>query len=96
MELFEKAAILAEFWLEFRDDEDFAPFWKFNDVGGPLSHMINEGMVNEASPMGESMIDQTFKMFLELFEVTQDEVEALDEIDLTNILTFANEKKGLI
>ncbi len=93
MKLADKAQVVGQLWIEFRFDTDFAPFMKYNDLGCPLAHMLTEGIVKEVTPHGEQMINETFKMLLDLFEVTLEEWSELEDRRLTSLLDFANQKK---
>lgn len=93
MEFADKAGIVGQLWIEFRNDEDFSAFMEYNDLGCPLAYMVAEGIVKEVTPLGEEMISETYKMLLELLEVTEDEFAVLDEINLGSILVFAYHKK---
>lgn len=93
MEFADKAGIVGQLWIEFRNDEDFGAFMEYNDLGCPLAYMIAEGIVKEVTPLGEEMINETYKMLLELLDVTEADFEVLDEINLGSILVFAYNKK---
>ena len=36
-----KVAILADLWINYRDDEQFQDFIEYNDLGLPLGYLIN-------------------------------------------------------
>lgn len=93
MDFADKAGIVGQLWIEFRNDEDFTAFMDYNDLGCPLAYMVAEGIVKEVTPLGEEMINETYRMLLELLEVTDVEVDTLDEVTLTSILVFAYNKK---
>lgn len=93
MDFADKAGIVGQLWIEFRNDEDFTAFMDYNDLGCPLAYMVAEGIVKEVTPLGEEMINETYKMLLDLLEVTETEVEILDEVNLSSILVFAYNKK---
>lgn len=93
MDFADKAGIVGQLWIEFRNDEDFTAFMDYNDLGCPLAYMVAEGIVKEVTPLGEEMINETYKMLLDLLEVTDTEVEILDEVNLSSILVFAYNKK---
>jgi hypothetical protein len=93
MDFADKAGIVGQLWIEFRNDEDFGAFMEYNDLGCPLAYMIAEGIVKEVTPLGEEMINETYKMLLDLLEVTEDDFDVLDEINLGSILVFAYNKK---
>jgi hypothetical protein len=93
MEFADKAGIVGQLWIEFRNDEDFSAFMEYNDLGCPLGYMVAEGIVKEVSPLGEEMITETYKMLLDLLEVTEEDFAVLDEINLGSILVFAYNKR---
>jgi hypothetical protein len=93
MEFADKAGIVGQLWIEFRNDEDFTAFMEYNDLGCPLAYMVAEGIVKEVTPLGEEMINETYKMLLSLLEVTDEEIAVLDETSLGAILLFAYNKK---
>lgn len=93
MELADKAGIIGQLWIEFRNDEDFTAFMEYNDLGCPLAYMVAEGLIKELSPVGEEMLEETFKMFMQLINVTEEDINILPEINLGSILMFAYNKK---
>ena len=97
MDIVEKVGALSTLWVEFKEDEDFEAFVKYNDVGLPLAYFLEEGLCTELSPLGEQYITETFDMMLGLIEVTEEEIdEVLPEKNLGAILLFAyNKKQGL-
>lgn len=90
MEVSDKAGVLGQFWMEFRDDEILRPFVEFNDVGLPLSYFIASGIV-QMTPMAEEFIEETFGHFVSALEITEEELGELD--NLNDILDFARIKK---
>ena len=93
VEFADKAGILGTLWIEFRADEDFSDFIEYNDLGLPMSYMVAEGLIKEVSPTGESLIEETFNMFCELLEITEEDFDALEDINLGAVLMFAYNKK---
>jgi len=93
MDFADKTGILGQLWIEFRDDEDFKNFIEYNDIGLPMAYFTAHGLVKELTPMGEEMVKETFDMLATLLDVTDEEIEELDEINLDNLLTFAYNKK---
>jgi hypothetical protein len=94
MDLANKAGILGQLWIEFRNDEDFSAFMEYNDIGCPMAYMVAEGIVKELTPLGEEMLEETFKMFSNLIDVTEEEIDALPEINLVTVLQFGYNKKN--
>jgi len=74
-----KCQILAEIWLDYRDDEDFEDFIAYNDLGLPLAYAIVEGIV-ESTDMAERFIDESFSILLSGLEIEDTGFLDLDEI----------------
>lgn len=77
-EFSDKCGLLGELWINYKDDKDlggFKDFIDYNDIGLPLAYMIAEGLVNEATPMGEEYVNESFKMLLAGVSVDESEIE---------------------
>jgi len=86
----DKAAILSQFWMEFRDDEQLKDFVEFNDMGLPLAFFVASGIVQE-SPMAETYISETFNLFLVALEIEEQEIDGMET--LNDVLAYARSKK---
>jgi hypothetical protein len=94
IEIADKAGVLGQLWIDFREDEDFSEFMNYNDMGLPMSYMLASGLIKELTPLGEQYINESFDMFINLIEVTENEItDVLPEIDLGAILMFGYNKK---
>lgn len=58
-----KCEILAELWLDYRQDEEFKDFIEYNDLGLPLAYAIHNGIV-ESNGIAEGFIEETFTVLL--------------------------------
>jgi hypothetical protein len=58
-----RCKILAELWLNFRDDENFEDFITYNDLGLPLAYAIANGYV-ERTEKAQTFIDEAFELLL--------------------------------
>lgn len=58
-----KCVILADLWLNFRDDEQFQDFITYNDMGLPLAYALSEGIV-KGTDTSNKFIDETFDLLL--------------------------------
>ena len=59
----DKARILGELWLDYRDEEDFKDFINYNDLGLPLAYAIANGII-DSSEMAEKFVEETFNLLL--------------------------------
>ena len=96
MDIADKAGILGQLWIDYRDNEDFSVFMEYNDIGLPLSYVVAEGLVTALTPVGEDYINETIEMFFKLLEITEQEVDMLPKINLDSVLVFAHEKKNTL
>ena len=87
----DRCGILGQFWYEFRDDEELKPFIGYNDVGLPLAWFIATGVVTPL-PMAEEYVNETFALFLEAMEVSEDDVVDVDNLD--DLLAIVEDKKN--
>lgn len=74
-----KVAILAELWLDYRDDEEFTDFIEYNDLGLPLAYAISTNIV-KSTPTAEKFINETFELLLAGLEVEDTGFEDLAEV----------------
>ena len=93
MEFADKSGMLAQLWLEFKEDKDFSAFIEYNDIGLPLAYCHANGLVREVSDLGEQYIEETVDMFFKLLEITEEEVDAMEDQSLGAILTFGYSRK---
>jgi tetratricopeptide (TPR) repeat protein len=91
----EKASVISTLWIEFRKDEAYSDFMSYNDIGCPLAYNYTNGLATTLSDQGIKMIEETFAMFLDIVDVTEDEIDAvLPDKNLGAILVFSHMKKS--
>jgi len=93
LNLADKSGIMAELWMNYRDDKNFSDFFGYNDIGLPISYYLAEGLITELSPLGEQYILETCDMFLAMLDVTEEDVDSLVDINLDAVLKLSTEKK---
>lgn len=74
-----RCEILAELWLNYRDDEEFADFVAYNDLGLPLAYAIKSDIVHTA-PIGEQMVNETFDILISALELEDTGFDSLEEM----------------
>lgn len=74
-----QAIILADLWLNYRQDEEFKDFVDYNDIGLPLSYIVSNGIV-ELTPMAEKFIRETFDLLLAGLGLEDTGFELLDDL----------------
>jgi hypothetical protein len=67
-----KVNILAELWMEYRDESNLEELFKYGDLGFPLSYAISEGIVN-SSPLAEQYIEEMWELLMAQFQINNSE-----------------------
>lgn len=83
--------ILSDLWQNHREDEEFAQFIEYNDLGLPMAYCLAEGLVNEISDTGKPYILETFNILLAALSVDIDKLD--DDTTLTDLFDMAEGKK---
>jgi hypothetical protein len=74
-----KALILSELWLGYKNDQNFEDFFSYNDLGLPLAYAVANGIV-KGTDMSSKFIDETFALLLASLEVEDEGFSDLDDI----------------
>jgi hypothetical protein len=74
-----RVTILAELWMNYRDDEQLMDFIEYNDIGLPLAYLLTNEIVLSTQ---ESVIyiDETFNLLLASLGLEDKGFESLDEM----------------
>ena len=74
-----KCAILADLWLNYRNDDNFEDFIEYNDMGLPLAYALSEGIVT-GTELANKFIDETFDLLLSGLGVKDEAWVSLDDL----------------
>ena len=74
-----KTIILADLWLNYRDDDNFKDFIEYNDIGLPLAYCLANKIV-ESNAVADKFIDETFDLLLSGLGVEDTGFELLDDL----------------
>ena len=74
-----KCIILADLWLNYRNDTQFVDFLEYNDLGLPLAYAISEGIV-DTTDLATNFINETFDLLLAGLGIDDAGWETLDEL----------------
>ena len=75
-----QAEILADLWLNYRQDTEFADFVEYNDLGLPLAYAVNAGIV-PLTDRATEFIEETFALLLAGLDVAEDTgFDSLDDL----------------
>lgn len=75
----DKASILADLWINYRNDEEFQDFVEYADLGLPLAYAVSNGIVEPTESL-EGFVNEAFELFLSGLEVEDTGFETLDEL----------------
>ena len=70
-ELNNKIAVLADLYLNYRDEEQFKEFADYNDIGLPIAHLVHTGLVT-MNKEGEIYIEETYDLLVSAMNVDPD------------------------
>ncbi len=71
--------ILADLWLNFREDNEFKDFIRYNDIGLPIAYAIANGIV-DSTDLAEKFVTETFDLLLSGLGMEDTGFELLDDI----------------
>ena len=74
-----KIKILSEVWMNYRDEEAFAEFIEYNDIGLPIAYFIDAEIV-DPSPRSDLYLSETFDMLLAALDLEDKGFEGLEEM----------------
>ena len=74
-----KITILAELWMNYRDDYDLQDFVEYNDLGLPLAYFLTNEIVLPTEQT-HIYINETYDLFIASLQVEDKEWESLDEV----------------
>jgi hypothetical protein len=74
-----KTTILAELWMNYREDDQIKDFIDYNDLGLPLAYLITNEIVIPTK-QAELYINETYDLLLASLEVEDEEYQSLDEM----------------
>ena len=75
-----KASILSDLWMNYRDEELFEDFLEYNDIGLPLAYMVSTDLATPTDA-GVLYINETFDLFCAALELDLNgEYESLQQM----------------
>jgi hypothetical protein len=74
-----KALILGQLWINYKDEDEWVDFFEYNDLGLPLAFAFAEGIVNH-TPSLEQYINETWALFVEGLDTEDTGFEDLGDL----------------
>ena len=84
-----KCLILADLWINYRDDENFAEYIKYSDLGLPLAYIFANNIitgkrgkeaVEDTFPIATPFIDEAFRVLLDGLDIEDLGFELIDDV----------------
>jgi hypothetical protein len=79
MDFMTKAAIVSEIWTDYRDDEEFAKFVEYNDIGLPLAYFIVNELVTPTE-QAEGYVEEAYHLLVYSLKIEDKDYANLDEM----------------
>jgi hypothetical protein len=74
-----KITILAELWMNYRDDEQLKDFIEYNDLGLPMAYFLMNELVLPTK-QSEVYVSETYELLISSLGAEDIEFESLDEL----------------
>jgi hypothetical protein len=74
-----KCEILADLWMNYRDDEEFVDFIEYNDLGLPMAYIVASSL-GEVNEVGKGFIQEAWDLFLGALGIEDEGFSGLNEI----------------
>ncbi len=74
-----RCSILANLWMDYRDEPDFKDFIEYNDLGLPLAYAIYEGIV-EKTELSSNFVNEAFDILLGALGTEDKGFDTLDDL----------------
>jgi hypothetical protein len=76
-----KCEILAELWMDYRDDKNFADLFRYGDLAFPLAYAITNDVV-KSTKKAKGFIVEVFDLMVSSFGLEDTGFEDLDDVFL--------------
>jgi hypothetical protein len=72
--------ILSDFWLNYKDEEDFEDFVAYNDIGLPLAFMITEDIV-KSTTVAEVYVNEAWELLCSALNIdSKQDYDSLEDM----------------
>lgn len=76
-----KCDILSELWLDYREDEEFADFFDYADLGLPLAYAVANKIVENPNKQLIALVEETYNLLCSALEIDENgEYETLGDL----------------
>jgi hypothetical protein len=74
-----KCEILADLWMNYRNEETFRDFVEYNDLGLPLAYLLSANIV-ESNESGNRFVEEAFELLVTALGIQDNNFESLEEM----------------
>jgi hypothetical protein len=72
--------MLADIWVNYREDGRFTEFLEYNDLGLPLAHAVHNDLIEVPQGMAKGFIEEAFLLLLEGLGIEDKGYRTLEEV----------------
>ena len=74
-----KCSILADLWLNYRDDEEFSDYMTYTDLGLPLAYAVSMNIIQPNDNV-EKFVNEAFTLLLDILDIEDKGFDNLDSM----------------
>ena len=79
-EMDRKVGVLADLYLNYRDEDQFKEFADYNDIGLPIAHLVHTGLCN-MNKEAEVYVEETYDLLISAMSVDPDlDYQTIDDM----------------
>lgn len=83
-------SILADLWINHKNEGDLKQFAEYNDIGLPLAYFLSEGLVTEITEEGQKYVLESFNLLLAALNIKEEDIE--DGASLLDLFKMIEDK----
>jgi hypothetical protein len=90
---YDKTSILAELWLDYRDDPNFTDIFDYCDISLPLSWAFARYIVNPDEPTEQAvaLIDEAWDILITALDVDKSIIDQIEISSLDDLMRFSEQ-----
>ena len=74
-----KCDILADLWIDYKNDVEFADFFEYNDLGAPLAYAIASKII-ASTDLARAFVEETYDTLLTTLGIEDAGFESLEDV----------------
>lgn len=83
-------SILADLWINHKNEGDLKQFAEYNDIGLPLAYFLSEDLVTEITEEGQKYVLESFNLLLAALSLKEEDIQ--DGATLLDLFKMSEDK----